>query len=340
MRAFTIRLTTLLWVFLLIFDPFIQKTGAVSSGGYQTVFQDDQFLTESIFQICSADLDADGHSEALLSGKNYTGREVFIYWLRPGTDGKPQVLWQSDNLFEDLSTLWIGYGKFTADRGQLLALSNNKAYFYQYQPASGRPEPVLAVEHDLKPLNVANGDLDGNGRDELIVARVGKITAQNYQAFVEVWRFDESGRMTLAAKSDLIGNIRGITAGDLDGDGRSELLVDEGSRFASGNIHLFRLEDQVLTEVYCMKKALKGAVYAMTVAKFPEGIRLVTGSTDGQLNFFAWQNQQLVRSSPSLSFQDELVAVAVLDDNSAADPVLWVSGNHQHLKIIRAQARD
>lgn len=339
MRESMIRPTAPLWIFLLILVLFIQ-TGATFSTSFETVFQDDQFLTESVFQLCATDLDNDGQSEALLSGKNYTGREVFVYWLKPGTDGKPQVEWQSENLFEDLSPLWIGYGKFTADEHQFLALSNTQAYFYQYRPDSGKPGPVLKVEHDLKPLNMTNGDLDGDGRDELVIARVGKITAQNYQAFLQIWRFDEAGRMTLVAESNLIGNIRGIGAGDLDGDGRSELLVDEGTRFASGNIHLLRLENQTLVESYSLKKALKGAVYAMIVAKFPEGNRLVTASTDGQLTFFAWQDGQLVPAGRSLSFQDELVAVAALNNNSSTNPLLWVSGNHQHLKIIRVQARD
>lgn len=334
----TMRAITPLWIFLLILLLFIQ-TGATFSTGYETVFQDDQFLTESVFQMCSADLDNDGRGEVFLSGKNYTGREVFVYWLKPGADGKPQVGWQSENLFEDLSPLWIGYGKFTADQPQFLTLSNTQACFYQYRPDSGRPEPVLKVSHDLKPLNMTNGDLDGDGRDELVVARIGKITAQHYQSFLQIWRFDEAGRLLLVTESNLIGNIRGIGAGDLDGDGRAELLVDEGSRFASGNIHLLRLKDQTLVESYSLKKALKGAVYAMIVAKFPEGIRLVTASTDGQLTFFAWQDQQLVASGRSLSFQDELVAVAALDDNSPTGLLLWVSGNHYHLKIIRAHAR-
>jgi len=76
---------------------------------------------------------------------------------------------------------------------------------------------------------LATGDLDGDGRDELLTA---PGPGQGYGPHLRVWRFSGSGGPVELAHEQLlhIGSARGarIACGDIDGDGRDELLAAAG----------------------------------------------------------------------------------------------------------------
>jgi WD40 repeat protein len=325
------KLTSYRWIVYIILLLLIQISANFSD--YKLVFEDEHYLLEGIFQVVETDLDHDRVSEFVICGKNYVGEEMFVYWLtRNGVaDGPPVVKWQSQNLFEERSNLWVATGKFTADENQLVAVSDSQ--FYIYQSENETLNLILQENHKFEPLNVSAGDIDGDGRDEMVVARIGKITSKIYDGMVQVWRFKE-GKFELMVESGLLGNIRGLTTGDLDGDGKSEIVVEEGLKFGAGNIHVLSFGEDKLTEKYCLKKPVKGAIFSLKVKNFPEGIRLIAGSTTGKVNFFSWENNKLVLTGKELSVDCSLVDLAASDLNNDQTPELLLVGYQQHLMIL------
>lgn len=324
------RLAASRWIVLVIFLLIIQISA--NSPEYKAVFQDREFLMESIHQVMAIDPDPKQQPELVITGKNYTAQEVFIYGITLSSDFKPAIKWQSANLFEALSALWVCSGKFTSDQMQILALTNQNLYFYQ----SDKDGLVLAKQqmHNFtKMLCVTSGDFNGDGRDELVIARIGKITRNYYDGVCQVWRFDND-KPVLVAESDLLGNIRSITAGDIDGDGKSEIIIEEGLRFAPGNIHILSLKDKKLVERFCLKKAADSAIYSMTVAGFKGEPRLVTASSGGKINFFTWKNNALSATGSEIAFDNELVSVTALQLSKDRIPELIVVGYPQNLIIL------
>ncbi|MCL6589131.1 MAG: VCBS repeat-containing protein [Firmicutes bacterium] len=334
---FFIGILLILAVFCSNLTP--QISGAANENNpipdYQTVFLDRQFLGEGInfYQLLQGDLDHDQTPDLILTGQNHETREFFIYWLTVNSDWNPIIRWQSPNLFEEKSIWWVATGRFTADQEQLLAVSNTQLLLYQREKDSFRL--IKQAPCQMAPLNLASGDLDGNGRFELAIAQIGQITQQIYNCKIQIWSYnDTEEKFIQKSESGLIGNIRGLSAGDLDGDGISEIVVDEGVRFQSGNIHVLKWKDNLIKEEFCLKKAIKGAVYAMSIGAFPEGNRLVTGSSSGKVNFLAWNNQALILLKPEISFQNELISIAAGDLNLDHIPELVITGYPQILTLM------
>jgi hypothetical protein len=302
------------------------------------VYQDGQFLMESIHQVISTDLDNDGVPEVIITGKNYTAREVFIYWSTINSDFKPMIQWQSNNLCEDRSVLWVCTGKFNTEQNQLLAVTTSRLYFYQY----GKDGLTLAkqkIHNFIKILSVAGGDINGDGHDELVIARIGKITNKFNNCILQVWQLNDA-KPLLLTESDLLGNIRSLSAGDLDGDGKSEIIIEEGLRFAPGNIHIYRFSESKLKELSCARKVVSGAIYSMTVVNFKEEVRLVTASTSGKVKFFMWGNNTLIPIGSGISFDGELVSVTGLTSNRDRIPELIVVSYPQNLFILSANVPE
>lgn len=318
------------WIFLVI--VFLIMQISANSPEYKMAFQNREFMMESIHQVLATDLDGDRHQEMIVTGKNYTTQEIFIYWLGLSPDFKPAVNWQSSNLFEDLSVLWVSAGKFISDQPQLLAITNKNLYFYQ----ADKEGLILAkqeIHNFSKILSVAGGDVNGDGRDELVIAHVGQVGKKFYEGSLQVWQLNND-KPVLLGESELLGNIRSITAGDLDGDGKSEIIADEGQRFAPGNIHILSFNENKLTETYCGKKLVASAVYSMIVAGFPGEVRLVTASSGGKVNFFTWKDNVLTPVATALPFEGELVSVAALPNSKERLPELIVVGYPQNFTIL------
>lgn len=329
-KLFPRVLLTSQWIFLVILFLIMQISANLPE--YKMVFHDREFMMESIHQVLATDLDGDQQPEMILTGKNYTTQEFFIYRLALSPDFTPVIQWQSPNLFENLSVLWVSAGKFISDQPHLLAVTNTNLYFYQSDK-----EGLALVKQELhsftKILCVAGGDVNGDGRDELVIARSGKVSKTFYDGVLQVWQLNND-KPLLLAESGFLGNIRSITAGDLDGDGKSEIMVDEGQRFAPGNIRIFSLNDSKIAETYCAKKAVGSAVYSMIVAGFPGETRLVTASSGGKVNFFTWKNNALTPVATMLPFEGELVSVAALPTSQKRLPELIVVSYPQNFSIL------
>ena len=323
------------WIFLVILIFIMQISANFSD--YKLVFEDKHYLMDSILQVLATDLDNDQHDEFVLAGKNDIAREVFLYWLTVIPESKPVVQWQSENLFEEHNTIWAATGKFTSDKNQLLALSDSRYYLYQFENNNvhlvKQEKHNFVANKDGRILNIASGDVDGDGQTELIIAKVGQITAKMYNGFIQIWKFKD-GQLELVNESGLIGNIRGITSGDIDRDDQAEIFAEEGLKFAPGNIHVLKYSNQKLAEIYCLKKADKGPAYGMQVKNFPNGMRLVIATATGFIDFFRWDKGSLIPVDKEIVLERDLMSIATINTNNDQEPELLVSGYPQDFLIL------
>ncbi|HYH02767.1 MAG TPA: VCBS repeat-containing protein [Bacillota bacterium] len=304
---------------------------AASPASYKTVFNETKFQLESILQVLAVDADTDQQKEILVTGKNYVDRELFIYCLdfKPGFT--PVVKWRSDNLFEERSIIWTALGNFGQGGQQLLVLTTKWIYLYRVTPEN--LQLIQQIGNETEPLAVAVADMDGDGFSELLTAKVGAVTAKAYNCVLEIWKFQDN-KFNKVHQSDLLGNIRSLTAGDLDNDGITEIVAEEGLRLDTGNIHVYNFKEDRLVEKTQFKLANNGAVYAMKIREFPDGKRLLTGSTKGKINQLGLSDGQVFTGLPELSLKSSIVDIEAADLNDDGKPELITASYPSKLTIL------
>lgn len=296
----------IVWVLLLI---FIQLSALPAN--FKILFNETNFLLESVMQVLAADVDADQQKEILVTGKNYTGRELFVYCLEFESNTL-SFKWRSDNLFEERSILWSTLGNFDGRGEQLAVLTNSRTYLYQLTPAN--LQLLRRYNNEFEPLAVTAADLDGDGVTELLIAKVGKVTAQAYNCVVEIWKLGDH-QLEKVYQSDLLGNIRGLAAGDLDHDNQVEIVVEEGLRLTTGNLRIYNYTEGRLVEKTKFRLNNNGAIYALKVRSLPEGRRLITGSVQGKINLLALTGGKVTATVPELALKSSLIDLEVADLN-------------------------
>jgi len=142
-----------------------------------------------ISEATTGDLDGDGHPELVVLSKE----EETIGYSR----------WQG-------STVREGHAP-EAGEGRALEAGTGRLDFPQVVPLVGRPQAV------------ATGDVNGDGRDEIVYVR------KEEKAYHLAWRgLDESGGFTEEQAVELEGldtDVSGLVASDLTGDGHLDVLV-------------------------------------------------------------------------------------------------------------------
>ncbi|MGH0037764.1 MAG: FG-GAP repeat domain-containing protein [Myxococcota bacterium] len=123
-------------------------------------------------------------------------------------------------------------------------------------PALATPEALVAVDGQLGytaevNARVAALDLDGDGRDELIVASAVEVAAL---------RFDPATAETsLVWRAEARGGATAVATGDVDGDARDDLLVGWG-------VHRDQLQASAQLVVYRTRGAPPGGLLEQVVA--------------------------------------------------------------------------
>lgn len=117
-------------------------------------------------------------------------------------------------------------------------------------------------------LNIATGDINGDGLDEIIVSSANKSGRSRVAVF------DREGRLLPSADIRAFDVNCGVTvaAGDLDGDGRSELIVGSGQDCRSGSeIKIFKY----------INSALVKAGPAVKAFDTPKGVNIASADVNG-----------------------------------------------------------
>ncbi|MCL6614438.1 MAG: VCBS repeat-containing protein, partial [Firmicutes bacterium] len=236
------------------------KTAA--DGYYTSGFRQEGFRFEAVLSAAAADLDGDGRDELILAGRNYLDREAcaeILGWEA----GSFALEWRSPNLLEPESSL-LALPVRLADGPALVVLTRSCYRIFRrldegYAQIAEGSMPFAAEEG-------ASADLDGDGTDELILSATLRNTKSGREKNLRVLSFSEGVFVPLVS-SDPVGNVRGLAAGDLDLDGRAEVVAEIGVATKPGEFQVFRLADGALRRLSRQKVPLPSVAYGLAVGR-------------------------------------------------------------------------
>ncbi|MBW2229599.1 MAG: VCBS repeat-containing protein [Deltaproteobacteria bacterium] len=172
----------------------------------------------------------------------------------------------------------------------------------RYVPARGEGRKVVADLGERHAKEIFVDDVDGDGRDELYVIVEGRIEKQGETSKlidpVEIRRYDADTDPTqgvvIASIEDRLGRF--LTSGDLDGDGKKELVA---ALFSTGVWLLRPNADPLATWSKEQVDADSGGFeHAAIIADLDEdgvGELYVASDNDSQLRRYVWHRGKLVR---------------------------------------------
>ncbi|NLM37703.1 MAG: VCBS repeat-containing protein [Firmicutes bacterium] len=290
------------------------------------------FLYEAWFKIEAADLLGTGASQLVVLGRDYLAGRLSLQLL--SWDGeKPVSKWESPNLLAE-GPVMMSFGRpFPGGVPALIVLTQAHLYVYNCQ----NEQIILSSQfpHGFSPLELAVADLDGDGQDELLVARLGERRPAYDEHVVEVYRLTEAG-MDKVGGSGLLGQIRSMTAGDLDGDGCAEVVTDTGlsSRAGVCTVLAWDPERQELVTRLRVENLLATMAFGLTVAAGDNRPLLYTADGWGRLNRFQLADGRLLPVSEHYSFPNGLIGVAVGDLDGDGEEEIAVVGHPNNLYVV------
>ncbi|SIQ17788.1 VCBS repeat-containing protein [Chryseobacterium sp. RU33C] len=210
---------------------------------------------------------------------------------------------------------WVGItaGNFiSGGKDDFVAVRNYNKEVRVYKFNSTDPELVYFNQLNL-PANskikaVAAGDLDGVGKDEIVLL----VDADDYmQNGVYVYSIDDNGVMTLIDKSIGFGaasDWKGLAVGNLDGDGADEIIAH---RNFDGDYKVFKMKesngvkylDNIGIESFPAVQTQNNVMCFGNFDSSSKNDELVTLRKDGGIVMFS--AAKVVKSAPAASKQSD-----------------------------------
>lgn len=189
----------------------------------------DKFVYEAILGI---DLVENSVDRILVWGKNYEKAEAKVSLVEI-QNKKVKTIWESTNLYERGSNLMCAVGKFTSSDNEAIILTENGWKIYKIE-SNGLKE-IASGQGITGIMEVTSGDVDGDGRSELIITSVAQLLENTVNKKIVVYKY-QNGTLEKYLETEGFGNIRALTSLDLDGDGKSEIVFEEGQGYRKGTI--------------------------------------------------------------------------------------------------------
>jgi len=297
------------------------KTAA--GGSYTPDFRREGFHFQFLLSAAAADLDSDARDELILAGRNYVDREVCAEIL--GWEAGSLVLeWRSPNLLEPESSL-LALPLHRPDGSDLVLLTRSRYRIFR-RLGEGYAQ-IVEGPMPFPPEEGTNADLDGDGTDELILSATLRNTKSGREKNLRVLSFSD-GAFFPFISSDPVGNVRSMAAGDLDQDGRAEVVVELGVATKPGEFQIFRLAEGSLRRLAAQKVPLQGAAYGLAIGRrFSETkTSLFAASLAGRIVCFSWAEKGFVAVGPQLSFRGSPVSLAAGDlDGDGREELILVN---------------
>lgn len=176
--------------------------------------------THYALQACTGDLDGDGRSEIIFAG----GDRIFIYWNEEGRFGT-----QRRTILKTIGfTSMFSVGAVRVHVADVDGDGANELLVATEQGVEIRRARDLqtAVQILDQPYStwVCTADLDGDGRPEIIASKYDDRISYETQSSI-FWNSSEGFANDRVSRVDT-GGAMGCAAGDLDGDGRSEIIFN------------------------------------------------------------------------------------------------------------------
>ena len=189
------------------------------------------------------------------------------------------------------------------------------------------------------PCHVEPCDLDGDGREDLVVAELGSLYPSDHDRGKVIWlrKVEEGITYSPVAIAEGLGRVADVRPMDADGDGDQDLVVAEFGHFRTGNIHLLRnvaeTEESprfLLEEIDPRPGTIHVPVHDFNGDGYPDFVGLVSQEYEAVDLFLNQGNGEfLLRNlwaGPDLTFGSSGIELVDLDQDGDMD-VLYTNGD-------------
>ena len=292
---------------------------------------------DSIFRLAAADYCSSGRDQLVVLGRNYI-ENTALCRAYSWSGGAWERIWESGNLIEEKSPIFLEAGRpFASGEETVIIMTNHRMDILTYSTEGFTLTSQLY--HTLLPQEINVADVDGDGIDEILVARVGEVGEAYLDMAVEVYALTESAEGAVSLHKlgggPLCGNIRAMTGGDLDGDGQAEVLVETGLGGKAGAFSLLKWTGRELA-AESFTSPLNTAAYGLVSGRLRgvDGERVVTVDGWGRVHLFSYEDGQFIFHEEKTSLNSALVGAALGDFDGDGVSDLAVAGYPAKLFLL------
>lgn len=233
--------------------------------GVEVLFQDSNGLLQpgpflpsvNSHIVRVADINSDGRPDIVAVGIGHNGSDSVSVWLQ-----QPDGSWGSaaDTPLAYSGSVELAVGDLNGDGRPDIAVSSTSGGLPSsgvgllYQRANGSFAPVeyLQVGPNSGAAGLAIGDLNGDGRMDLVTSSY--FGTDGLAFFFQ----GADGRLGPLQWRSGFGSILSLLVADLNGDGRSDLLVNQWGAFDAGLVVMFQQSDGSLVRAQQFEDGMNG----------------------------------------------------------------------------------